>query len=222
MKENRKYHFWDITHLVLFYSVLVCLVYSAIANIIDFTKGLTDVLTLIAPLILIFLTTVPTLIKALFKIKFSRASDLAYYLYMFFAGYLGVVLKFYQTYVNWHILTSILFGLIVALLSIFILNFTVYRKDKTRHHLPLTCIFMLFAAVSVGCVWELFKVLINIIGQFTIPNNNMVINLTFVLLGGILGIIAILIAHKIDKNVLKTFKITKVRKFTPEVEDIEE
>jgi len=54
------------------------------------------------------------------------------------------------------------------------------------------------------------------------PNNNMPLNLAFVLVGGILGVISILVACKIDKNVLKTFKITKVKKFTPEVEDIEE
>lgn len=237
MKEKNKYHFWDIVNLTIFYSVFLCLFVSLILGIIDFIGGSLPLKELIYRIALNILVCLPYIIKKIFKVSFSRVVGIVFYIYMFMAGFLGVELKFYKTIECWDIIIHFLMGACLSVLSIYILNYTIYRKDRSKHNLFFTFLFMVCFALAIGALWEILEFACDIIFNtgfqryFTYSGVTLVgqnalkdtmVDLIMDFSGALAGVVFTCVALAIDKNFLKTFYIKKLKKMEQEVEDIEE
>ncbi|MBE7074643.1 MAG: hypothetical protein E7376_01515 [Clostridiales bacterium] len=237
MKEKHRYHFWDFVNLTIFYSVFICFLVSLIIGIVEFGRGNLAISKLIYRFVLLLLLCVPFLVKKLFKISFSCVVGIVYYAYMFLAGFLGVVLELYVKLSFWDMIIHFLMGMCVAVLSIYVLNVTVYKKDRSRHNKLFTYLFMVSFTMAICAIWEIgefvFDLIFNmgyqryvtyagevLIGQAALFDT--MIDLCFGFGGAIVGVIFTIIAQKIDNNFLKTFHIKKMHKMDVEVEDIEE
>lgn len=237
MKEKHRYHIWDYINIVIFYSIFLAFLISSIMGIVQITNGQIQAKDLIYRFLLTLLMCVPFLIKKIFRISFSRLVSIVYYIYMFFAGFLGVVLAFYVKIEWWDILIHFLMGLLISVLSIYILNLTIYKKDKSKHNLFFTFLFMISFAMLVGVLWEIieftgdaifnagYQRYVTYSGEILIGREAIIDTMTDLLmelLGSITGVLFTAVARVVDKNFLKTFKIKKLRHLEPEVEDIEE
>ena len=237
MKERNKYHIADICNLIIFYSVFICLFVASIMGIVQCAEGTLQLHNAIFRVLFVLLMCLPYLIKMLFKITFSRVVSIVFYLYMFLAAFLGNVLQFYVRLPEWDMFIHFLMGATLSVLSIYILNYTIYKKDKSRHNLFFTFLFMLMFAMGIGALWELYEftgdLLFNIgaqryldvatgtpfVGQVALYDTMLDLFMDF--LGALAGIVFTLLLIKINKRFLKTFVITKL-KTKQEIEDIEE
>ena len=222
MKEKNKYHIWDIINLTVFYSVFICFLVSVILGIKDFIQGSLPWVPMLQRILLLALMCLPFLIKTIFKISFSKVVTIVYYLFMFISGFLGIALSFYGKIEWWDELAHFLMGVIVAVFSIYILNFTIYRKDRSKHNLFFTAVFMISFSLAIGALWEIWEFSSDallgtnsqrymaggemLVGQAALFDTMTDIIIDFV--GAIVGVIIVLIAQKIDKNFLKSFYIT--------------
>lgn len=237
MKAKHKYHFWDIFNLVIFYSVFCCFFVASILAIKNFIAGSIEVSVLIYSLLFNVLVCVPFFIKKIFRVNFSPVVSIVFYLYMFVSAFLGVELRFYAQIAMWDILVHFLMGMLVAVLSIYILNVTVYKKDIGRHNLGFTVLFMICFSVVVGVLWEIGEFVVDIIfdsgfqrymtydGTLLIGQKALIdtmVDLVIDFAGALMGVGFVLIALKIDKNFLKTFRVKRIRKRDSAVESIEE
>ena len=237
MKEKHRYHVWDYVNIVVFYSIFILFLVASIMGIVQLSKGQIEAKDLIYRVSLTLLMCVPFLVKKIFRITFSRVVSIVYYLYMFLAGFLGVVLSFYVKVEWWDILIHFLMGLAVSVLSIYVLNLTVYKKDTSKHNLFFTFLFMLSFTMLVGVLWEILEftgdAIFNMGYQRYVTYDGEVLigravlidtmtDLLMELLGATIGIVFTVITKKIDKNFLKSFKIKKLKHLEPEIEDIEE
>ena len=237
MKEKHKYHIADIANIIVFCCVFTCLFVGLVIGVVHFAQGILPVNKLIYRFTLTLLMCVPFLIKKIFKITFSRVVSSVYYGYVFMAGFLGVVLEFYHEYFWWDMFIHFLMGVVLSVLSIYILNYTVYKKDKSYHNLFFTFLFMLLFAMGVSALWEMFEFVgdlifnagfqryvtyegIVLVGKEAIFDT--MIDLTMDFLGAVVGIVFTVVMIKIDKRFLKTFNIKKLRSSESEVEDMEE
>ena len=237
MKERSKYHIADIANLIIFYTVFICLFVTLIMGIVGKIEGTLETNKLIYRISLTLLMCVPFLIKKLFKITFSKVVSSIYYIYMFLAGFVGTVLEVYRTWAGWDMVIHFLMGLVISILSIYVLNYTIYKKDKSRHNLFFTFLFMFVFALGICAVWEVLEFVcdlifntgfqryvtysgISLVGKAAIFDT--MIDLVMGALGAIIGIVFVYFAQKISKRFLKTFVIKKLRPREQEVEDIEE
>lgn len=237
MKEKNKYHFWDIINLVIFYSIFLCFLVTLILGIIDFVAGNIPFKDLLYRISLIILLCFPYAVKKSFNISFSRVVGIVYYIYMFMAGFLGVGLRFYSQFAVWDVIIHFLMGACLSVLSIYLLNLTIYKKDRSRHNKFFTFVFMISFALACGVVWELLEFGcdlifntgfqryvtyegITLLGQQALMDT--MIDLLMNFIGAIGGVILTAVVIKIDKNFLKSFYIKKLKNTEQEVEDIEE
>lgn len=237
MKEKNKYHFWDIVNLAIFYSIFICFFVSLILGVKDFIMGNIPVKDLLYRISLVLLVCVPFLIKKIFKVSFSRVVGIVYYIYMFLAGFLGVGLEFYSKYEVWDIIIHFLMGACISVLSIYILNLTVYKKDRNKHNLFFTFLFMISFTLAIGVVWEILEFTCDLIfntgfqryvtysgtvlvGQEALKDT--MIDLIMDFAGSIAGVFLVAVAIKINKNFLKSFYVKKLKKLEQEIENIEE
>ena len=237
MREKNKYHIRDFTSIVLFYLVFTCFFVASIMGIIDLVGGNINVGEVILRLVLTLLVCVPYIIKRIFRISFSKVVSAVYYVYIFLAGFLGIVLKFYRQIEVWDILIHFLMGVCLALLSIYILNLTIYKKDTSKHNLFFTFIFMILFALGIGAIWEIFEFILDGLlntgfqryvtygGKLLVGRNAVVDTMVDIIMdfsGAIFGTVLARVIYIIDNRFLKTFKIKKLKKMEEEVENIEE
>lgn len=236
MKEKHKYHISDIANIVIFYSVLICFIVFAIKGIIGVIDGGLEVYKLLFRLAFVILMFVPFAIKNTFRVTFSRVTTIAFYVFMFLSAFLGNVLEFYRKFSEWDMLIHLLMGVLISVLSIYILNLTVYKKGS-KHNLFFTYLFMIVFAVFVASLWEIWEFLGDILfdlgsqryidyngtlllGKSAIFDTMMDIIMGFV--GSIVGVIFTALMLKVNKRFLKSFTVKKLKNREPEVEDIEE
>lgn len=236
MKERNKYHFADIANLIIFYSVFICFFIAFILGIVNFIKGDLPLFKLLFRTAFLFLMLVPFAIKKIFKITFSRLTSSLFYVFMFFSAFLGNVLELYEKFASYDMIVHFLMGGLLALLSIYLLNLTVYKKDRSRHNLFFTFVFMILFSMGIGALWEIWEfsgdILFNLgsqryidyagnllVGQKALLDT--MIDLCMDLLGAITGVLTALLCIQINKHFLKTFVVTKL-KHKQEIEDIEE
>lgn len=237
MKNKHKYHFWDIVNLAVFYSIFICFFVASILTIIDYSAGRTGLNTLVFSLFFNIALCTPFFIKKIFRVTFSPVVSIVFYLYMFVAGFLGVELHFYSRIELWDVLVHFLMGMLISVLSIYILNVTVYKKDIGKHNLTFTFIFMIAFAVMCGVLWEIGEFVVDMIfdsgfqryvtyegvllvGQAALVDTMVDLMIDFA--GAIVGIVFVLIALKVDKNFLKTFRVKRAKRDYAEIESIEE
>lgn len=237
MKEKNKYHFWDIINLVIFYSIFLCFLVTLILGIKDFIAGNIPFKDLLYRISLIILLCFPYAVKKTFNISFSRVVGIVYYIYMFLAGFLGVGLRFYSRFEEWDIIIHFLMGACLSVLSIYILNLTIYKKDRSKHNKFFTFMFMISFALACGVVWEFLEFGcdlifntgfqryvtyegITLVGQRALMDT--MIDLLMNFAGAIGGVIFTSIAIKTDKKFLKSFYIKKLKNTEQEIENIEE
>ena len=236
MKERNKYHIADIINLVVFYTIFLCFFIFLIIGVVDFFGGNLVLSKLLFRTSFVLLMCLPYIIKKIFKITFSRVVSIVFYLYMFLSAFLGNVLELYNTNPAWDMVIHFLMGLVISMASIYILNFTVYKKDKSRHNLFFTFLFMILFSMGISALWEIWEFsgdfifglnsqrymaesLVPFIGQNALLDTMQ--DLIFDFLGSILGVVVISIILKFDKKILKRFTIKKL-KHKEEIEDIEE
>lgn len=236
MKEKHKYHIEDIANLIIFYSVFACFVVAFVMGVVKFAEGNLELHKLIFRASFVLLMMVPFAIKKIFKVTFSRVTSSVYYVFMFISAFLGSVLEFYNKFPAWDMIIHFLMGAVLAVLSIYILNYTVYKKDKSRHNLFFTFLFMLLFSLGISALWEIWEfcgdLLFNIGAQRYIENGityigqkalmDTMLDLCMDLLGAISGILFTYILVQIRPRFLKTFVIKKLRKSEQEVEDLDE
>lgn len=237
MKEKNRYHFWDIVNLTIFYAIFLCFFVSIILGIKDVAGGVLPLKELIYRISHLLLMCVPYLIKKIFKVSFSRVVGIVYYVYMFLAGFLGVELNFYSKYEIWDIIIHFLMGAIISVLSIYILNATVYKKDRNKHNLFFTFVFMISFTLAIGVMWEILEFACDIIfntgfqryitysGQTLIGKNALkdtMVDLIMDLAGALAGVAFTCMMTSADKNFFKSFYIKKLKNQEHEVENIEE
>ena len=237
MKERRKFHVADIINLVVFYSVLACFLLFLVFGTIDFAKGELQLSRYIYRYALTLLMFVPFAIKKLFKITFSTIASGVYYIYLFLSGFLGVVVNLYAKTAAWDVFIHFLMGAVISVLSIYILNLTVYKKDRSKHNLFFTFVFMIFFSMGVEAIWEIWEFTGDVIfglnsqryltetgtmlfGQKALWDTMIDICMNFI--GSIAGVAFMGILILLYPKILKTFTITKLKHKEPEVEDIEE
>lgn len=237
MKEKFKYHIADIANLIIFYSVFMCFFVALIIGIVNFAKGELALSKLLFRVAFVFLMFVPFAIKKIFKITFSRVASSTFYLYMFFAAFIGNVLEVYATFAPWDMIIHFLMGAVLAVLSIYLLNLTVYKKDRSKHNLAFTLIFMVLFAMAISALWEIWEFCGDLIfglnsQRFMAANGTALIgqqalldtmlDLCMDFLGALTGVLFTLLMIQIYPKFLKTFTVTKLRNKEQEVEDIEE
>lgn len=236
MKEKHKYHIADIANLIIFYTIFTCFVVALILGVVDFAKGNIEIHKVLFRVSFVFLMTVPYLIKKIFKVTFSRVTSSVFYVYMFVSAFLGNVLEFYNKIAAWDMIIHFLMGAVLAVLSIYILNYTIYKKDKSRHNLFFTFLFMLLFALGASVLWEVWEfvgdLLFNLGTQRYMENGiiyvgqkalmDTMLDLCMDLLGAISGILFTYILVQLNGRFLKTFVIKKLRKSEQEVEDLDE
>ena len=232
MKERQKYHIWDIVNISIFYTIFILFFSFCIIGVVDFVNGNLPVERMIYRFALTILMCVPYAIKKIFKISFSKLVSSIYYLYMFLAGFLGVVINLYAKLVWWDILIHFLMGAVIAVLSIYILNYTIYRKDKSKHNLFFTFLFMIMFSMGVGALWEIVEFFGDLLFGLNLQRFvgyvgakavfDTMLDLCIDLIGAICGVLFTVVAIKIDKKFLKTFYIKKLKNKEQEIESIEE
>lgn len=232
MKERNKYHVADIANIVVFYCVFICFFVAFIMGIIDFAKGNLVLSKLIFRTTFVLLMFIPFLIKKIFNVTFSRIVSTTFYLYMFISAFLGNVLEFYQKYPAWDLIIHYLMGAVLAVLSIYVLNLTIYKKDRAKHNMFFTYSFMLLFACGVGALWEIWEFsgdlifglntqrYMNLLGQRALMDT--MLDLCMDLLGAISGILFTSLMIQLDRKFLKSFVVTKLRHKEQEIENIEE
>ena len=232
MREKHRYHMWDIINIAIFYTIFITFLVSCIIGVVDFTNGKLTIDRVLYRFALTILMCTPFAIKRIFKISFSRLVSTIFYLYMFFAGFLGGIINFYTRLFWWDILIHFIMGLVVSILSIYILNSTVYRKDRAKHNLFFTFLFMIVFAMAIGVIWEIWEYAGDIFFKLNSQNyvgkvgivalRDTMTDLIMDLLGAVCGVIFTSIVLKIDKKFLKSFYIKKLKNQEQEVESIEE
>lgn len=237
MKEKHKYHIWDYVNIIVFYTIFACFFISSIMGIVQLAKNEIGVNILFYRISLTILMCLPYAIKKIFRVSFSKLTSSIYYLYMFLAGFLGVVLEFYSRLGWWDILIHFLLGLFVSVLSIYILNLTVYKKDTSKHNMFFTLMFIVVFAVAIGAIWEILEFFADsifgstfqryatysgstLVGRSALIDTMVDIMMDFA--GALTGVIFVIVATSIDHKFLKTFKVKKLRPREQEIEDIEE
>lgn len=237
MKEKHKYHVWDYVNIVVFYSIFICFFVASILGIVSCAKGELEVAPMIYRIVLTIAMCLPFVIKLIFKITFSKVVSIVFYVFMFLAGFMGVVLNYYRIFAWWDILIHFIMGLCISVLSIYILNLTIYKKDTSKHNIVFTFIFVICFTIAIGAVWEIiefigdsifkmgFQRYVTYSGTYLVGRNALVdtmVDLIMDFAGAISGVAFIIITMTVDKNFLKTFKIKKLKHKEKEIEDIEE
>ena len=232
MKEIHKYHIWDIINIAIFYTIFVTFLVSCVMGVVKFSNGQLTIDRVIYRFALTILMCLPYAIKKIFNVSFSRLVSSLFYLYMFFAGFLGGIINFYTKLFWWDILIHFIMGLVISVLSIYILNLTVYKKDRAKHNLFFTFLFMICFAMAIGALWEIWEFAGDVLFSLNSQNHmgavglsalkDTMIDLCVDFAGAICGVIFTAIAIKIDKKFLKTFYIKKLKNKEQEVESIEE
>lgn len=235
MKEKSKYHVSDIINLIVFYCVFICFLVAFVYRTIDLIKGEVEIHRYIFIIAFIFLMCLPYLIKKIFKLAFSKITTTIFYIYMFLAAFLGNVLRLYDTTTSWDMVIHFLMGFVLAVFSLYILNYTIYKKDKSRHNMFFTCLFMILFAMGISALWEIWEFMgdllfglnsqrfldqnmVPLVGQQAVMDTMMDLCMDF--LGAILAVIFVLTISKFSKGFLKSFKIKKIK--NKDIEDIEE
>ena len=236
MKERSKYHISDIINLIVFYCVFMCFFVALVVGTVEFIAGKLEVHRFLFRIAFVFVMCLPYIIRKLFKIVFSRVTTIIFYIYMFLAAFLGIVLRFYDTVAVWDMVIHFLMGIVLSVFAIYILNYTIYKKDKSRHNLFFTFLFMIMFAMGIGALWEIWEfsgdILFGLYSQRFLDKNMMplvgqaalmdtMLDICMELLGSIVAVFAIGLLTKYYKDFLKSFKIKRLKN-KPEVEDIEE
>lgn len=236
MKEKHKYHIADIANIIIFYSVLICFIVFAIIGIIGVIDGTLQVYKLCFRLAFVILMFVPYVIKKIFRVTFSRVTTSVFYLFMFLSAFLGNVLEFYRRFYEWDMIIHFIMGVLLSVLSIYILNLTIYKKGS-KHNLFFTFLFMIAFATCVGALWEIWEfsgdILFDLGSQRYVEYDGTLLvgkkalfdtmmDIIMDLSGAIVGVLFTAVMLKIDKRFLKSFTIKKLKNFEPEIEDIEE
>lgn len=232
MRDKHRYHIWDIVNIAIFYTIFVTFLVACIMGVVKFVNGELTIDRVIYRFALTVLLCTPFAIKRIFKITFSRLVSTIFYLYMFFAGFLGGIINFYTRLFWWDILIHFIMGMVVSILSIYILNYTVYKKDRAKHNLFFTFLFMISFAMAIGALWEIWEFAGDVVFKLNSQNHigavglsalkDTMIDLCMDLIGAVCGVIFTAIVLKIDKKFLKTFNIKKLKNKEQEVESIEE
>ena len=216
--------------------MLICFIIFAISGIIGVIDGTLEVYKLLFRLAFVILMFVPYAIKKIFRVTFSRITSSVFYLFMFFSAFLGSVLEFYRRFYEWDMIIHFIMGALISVLSIYILNLTIYKKGS-RHNLFFTFLFMIAFAVCVCALWEVWEfsgdILFDLgsqryvsyegtllIGKEALFDTMMDIIMGFS--GAIVGVVFTSIMLKVDKRFLKSFSVKKLRNCESEIEDIEE
>jgi len=237
MKEKHKYHFHDYLNIVLFYSVFISFFVASIMGLVALIKGELPTNKFIYRVLLTFVVCLPYIIKKIFRFKISTLVTSMIYVYIFLAGFLGVVLEFYSTLLWWDVVIHFLMGLMLSVFSIYILNATIYKKDISKHNMFFTGLFMIIFAVAVCAMWEMGEYLVDGIlktsfqryetyggiGYFgRMALEDTMIDLLMGFAGAIAGVCIIILIQSYYGALLKTFKIKKLKKREEDVECIEE
>lgn len=236
MKERSKYHVADILNLIVFYCVFLSFVVAAVFGIVEFINGTLVMSQAIFRVLFIPLICLPYVLKKIFKVTFSKFASITFYLFMFLSAFLGTCVGLYSTVPAWDVFIHFLMGCLLAVYSIYVLNYTIYKKDKSRHNLFFTFLFMLLFAMAICAMWEIYEFAgdvifglnsqryatvdgVKLIGQEALLDTMIDICIGFA--GAIVGMIFVAIMRKVNKRFLKGFTITKL-KHKEEVENIEE
>ena len=237
MKEKSKYHIYDIVNIIVFYCTFLTFFVSLVVGIVELTRGQETGERVLYIALLTLAMAIPYAIKKIFKITFSRVVSIVFYCYMFLSGFLGVVLELYRKVPGWDMFIHFIMGAILAVLSVYILNYTIYKKDKSKHNLFFTFLFMILFAVGIGAIWELVEFIgdawfnmgyqryvtyegIILIGREALMDT--MLDLCMDLLGAVSGVLFVYIILQLNGRILKTFNIKKLKYKEQEVEDIEE
>lgn len=237
MKEKHKYHIRDYLNIIIFYCTFLSFFVASIMGIVGVAKGELEPNKLVYRLVLTFVVCIPYLLKKIFRFKISTLATSVVYLYIFIAGFMGVVLEFYSKIYWWDVIVHFLMGLIISVFSIYILNATIYKKDTSKHNLFFTYLFMIAFAVFVGVIWELCEFAVD--GIFNTGFQRYVTYEGFVLVGrealldtmvdllvdfagALMGVSVTSLTLNYYPSFLKTFKIKKLKKLEEEIENIEE
>ena len=236
MKERSKYHISDIINLIVFYCVFICFTVALIVGLVDFVAGNLELHRFLFRFAFVFVMCLPYIIRKVFKMVFSRVTTIIFYIYMFLAAFLGIVLRFYDTVPVWDMVIHFLMGIVLSVFAIYILNYTIYKKDKSRHNLFFTFLFMIMFAMGIGALWEIWEfsgdVLFGLYSQRFLDQNmvplvgqaalmDTMLDICMELSGSLIAVVAISFLTRYYKGFLKSFKIKRL-KDKSEIEEIEE
>lgn len=110
----------------------------------------------IKALTVIPLLLIPNLIRKIFKINFNKLIEIIIILFLFFAWYLGGLMKFYVTVLNYDKTIHAIFGIFIPLIAIpIMMYFKVYKKQNIWFNI----IFFISLTLMIGTIWEIIEFL---------------------------------------------------------------
>lgn len=153
---------FSIINSMVFIAVLTMFIFSLIFTIRDCVNAVDKTgyaAQIVQRLLAIIVISIPSLLRWIFKIKFTKATTAIFYAFMFFASYLGTFLGFYQKYEFYDMIIHFVFGVLTALFAIFLINVFLKRQPNTKLT-PFMMFFVCFSfSMCAGAIWEIYEFL---------------------------------------------------------------
>lgn len=97
---------------------------------------------------------VPYLLEKIFHLKFTNQMATIYYIYIFFAHFLGSILNFYYLIPGYDKVMHFLSGMLSAFIALILL---VHMKHYKKRDLFFTILFVIAITLSIASLWEFYE-----------------------------------------------------------------
>lgn len=175
-KKHRKKRDWKkIIGIILF----IVLVLSIIFTIIRITQAPSEsplgshekiksdyVLTLLQCILGVIVMFIPTLAERKWSIDIPNNMEIAYFIFLYFAIYLGEVHDFYYLIPHWDVILHAFSGATLGALGFFLVSYFNDAEILDTNLSPFFIAFFAFCfALASGAVWEIYEFLADFILQ---------------------------------------------------------
>ncbi|MCL1840089.1 DUF2238 domain-containing protein [Candidatus Saccharibacteria bacterium] len=99
------------------------------------------------------LPLLPNIIQKLFKAKISFRLQLTYFIFLFFALFLGICFDFYKTVPHFDKVIHFFSGILTVIIAWYALKF--FKVDKTDKRFQ--ALFIICFCIAVAAIWEYFE-----------------------------------------------------------------
>ena len=158
---------------------------------------------------------VPKIVKKIFKLNITPATEFIYLIFVFFAHFLGSIVNFYHTINNYDKIIHLASGTVSAFFGLYLLiNFRKYNNKSVLFNV----IYVLSFVLAVAVFWEFFEYTCdNLFGKdaqnvLTTGVNDTMGDMIAALIGSILFNIMYIYEEKTNNSLL-------IKKFIKDVED---
>lgn len=170
-KAGKKNINWKrVTSLFLFITLVLSIIYTVVRIILAPSTGLEGqayeklksdyVLMLIQCVLGLVVMFIPSIIERKWSIDIPDNMEIAYFIFLFCAIYLGEVRNFYYLIPHWDMILHAFSGGMLGAMGFFIVS-VLNKTDKISMNLSpaFVALFAFCFALAAGCVWEIYEFL---------------------------------------------------------------